>query len=81
MRALLPARGRRLPRGLAALAPALALALALAGGEARADESFGASVERLWVRSDSLRVDYRVNGLLSDRVRDGLERGLSGRRS
>jgi hypothetical protein len=41
-----------------------------------AQEGLAAAVDRVWIRGDSLNVDYSVRELFSDRIRDGLERGL-----
>jgi hypothetical protein len=57
----------------------LGLCLVLASGthsRARAGDAFMASIERVWFRSDTLHVDFDVVGLFSDRIRDGLSRGL-----
>jgi hypothetical protein len=43
---------------------------------ARAQEGFVAVVDRVWIRNDSLLVDFSMEGLLSDRIRDGISRGL-----
>lgn len=59
------------------LAACLAASLLLGSlAPARSAETFEASVERVWFRADTLRVDFDIVGLFSDRIRDGLTRGL-----
>jgi hypothetical protein len=41
-----------------------------------AQDGLRANVDRLWVRGDSLHVDYQISDLFSDRIEDGLSRGL-----
>jgi len=43
---------------------------------ATAQDAFAAVVDRVFIRSDSLLVDFSMDGLLSERIRDGLNRGL-----
>ncbi len=65
-----------LPRSIRVCALVL---LAFSGGDptsSRAADGFDAAVERVWIRNDSLFVDFRIRELFSDRIRDGLARGL-----
>jgi hypothetical protein len=50
--------------------------VSLETSHASAGENFVASVERVWFRADTLKVDFDIVGLFSDRLRDGLSRGL-----
>lgn len=66
-------RGRARARGWLAAA---ALAGSLVARPARASDALSATVDRVWIRSDSLKIDYQVRGLFSERVRETLSRGV-----
>ncbi len=51
-------------------------ALSASSDRSVAGDAFEAAIDRVWIRSDSLHVDFRIQGLLSERIRDGLGRGL-----
>lgn len=44
--------------------------------DAAAQEGLDVTVDRVWIRGDSLNVDFSVRELFSERIRGGLERGL-----
>lgn len=67
------ARSTRRPPGWLWLVVGLLVSLPT---PASAQEAFRAVVDRVWIRSDSLLVDFSMDGLLSERIRDGLNRGL-----
>lgn len=61
----------------ARLLAACAFACLLAGApRAHAQDGLSATVDRVWIRADSLNVDFSVRELFSDRIRNGLTRGL-----
>lgn len=69
----------RTPHAARRRIPALACALALLAVGARgayAQDGLSATVDRVWIRGDSLNVDFSVRDLFSDRIENGLARGL-----
>jgi len=66
----------RVTRHVVSLWLLLASVASVAGVAHAQADGLDATVERVWVRSDSLHVDFSVDELFSERIRDGLERGL-----